>query len=766
MNPFTSSERIPSRLVGAAVCLLVFLAPDEGAADPGRELPRSEMFPPDSCRSEACFLGASEFSRGNYREAARPLENGIWSKNPDMMGPRTYSDMVFLAAVARDRAGDRARAAVHFDQLAKIVDSGRSYYAFRALRAVLRAEASRAELLHRLQLRGALSTPYPGVHRLRLEYHRTLNSELPSPELVRQSLEEGDRDRVCSWLSAALAERDSENAGDESERRAELAQLSYGFCLPPRGAEAYAGQPDEPRNSARLRRAEALYDRVDFEATLEQLQKIDFGSLDRTDWCRGRFRLGRTYDRLDRDERASEAFRSVVNRCERPETVDERVRSLYALGTRALRRGDLKRARRRMKKLLEDYPQRSHADDALLYLGRIARSRGRGERERKLLRRALREYPEGDMVHEFVWESLESEIHSEDWSEFVDGLDRLELPSRDDQYFSQGRLLYFRAVAESELGLSRAALEHFRAAWREYPFSLYGYLSRLALRRRNVDPPDLGGRAARTAPTWFYDVEWNGAEVRRALRLGLPEIAAAMETGRVDRSRSSDPPRVDDGARWRLAYLHHLSGQYVESHNLARRRIAGRPWIQPARGRLTRWRVAFPAPYRGSISEAVSIEGRQRPEARVSPHLPLAIAREESGFDADIQSWAGAVGLLQLMPATARNHDGDLDVEANRETLRNPNVNIRIGVEHLHLLAAKFSDHPVVMAAAYNAGMGAVAGWLPESDGASIALWVEDVPYRQARRYAKRVIGSYAAYQWLAGERSLDPRVGQSPPTR
>jgi soluble lytic murein transglycosylase len=136
--------------------------------------------------------------------------------------------------------------------------------------------------------------------------------------------------------------------------------------------------------------------------------------------------------------------------------------------------------------------------------------------------------------------------------------------------------------------------------------------------------------------------------------------------------------------------------------------------------------------------------------------------REESSFIENVESWAGALGLMQLMPATALDHDADIPGKATPEKLKTAAVNVRVGVDHLYALARRFESHPVVMVAAYNAGGGAASSWLDGDE--DIALWVEDIPYDQTRNYTKRVIGSYAAYQWLSGLRELHTRVGDAPP--
>ena len=120
-----------------------------------------------------------------------------------------------------------------------------------------------------------------------------------------------------------------------------------------------------------------------------------------------------------------------------------------------------------------------------------------------------------------------------------------------------------------------------------------------------------------------------------------------------------------------------------------------------------------------------------------------------SSFIEDIESYAGALGLMQLMPRTALGHDNDIEGDATPDKLKTARVNVRVGVDHLHWLAKRFDGHPVLMVAAYNAGAGATGKWLRRQPNDDIALFVEDIPYLQTRNYTKRVIGSYLAYQWL-----------------
>jgi soluble lytic murein transglycosylase len=136
--------------------------------------------------------------------------------------------------------------------------------------------------------------------------------------------------------------------------------------------------------------------------------------------------------------------------------------------------------------------------------------------------------------------------------------------------------------------------------------------------------------------------------------------------------------------------------------------------------------------------------------------------REESSFIEDIESYAGALGLMQLMPRTALGHDDDIPGDATPDRLKTAEINVRVGADHLFWLAKNFDDHPVLIAAAYNAGSGALRKWIKRYPSDDIALFVEDIPPLQTRDYTKRVIGSYIAYRILNGE-SVDPRIAAPP---
>ena len=133
-----------------------------------------------------------------------------------------------------------------------------------------------------------------------------------------------------------------------------------------------------------------------------------------------------------------------------------------------------------------------------------------------------------------------------------------------------------------------------------------------------------------------------------------------------------------------------------------------------------------------------------------------AFIRKESAFDARAVSRAHAVGLMQLLPRTAaalvdlpgfdaahvRQADGAPD-------LFDPATNIELGAAYLAALSARFGGQLPLVAAAYNAGPGAVAGWLAPSGTVRLDQFVETIPYRETREYVKRLVEGWVRVERL-----------------
>lgn len=161
-------------------------------------------------------------------------------------------------------------------------------------------------------------------------------------------------------------------------------------------------------------------------------------------------------------------------------------------------------------------------------------------------------------------------------------------------------------------------------------------------------------------------------------------------------------------------------------------------------GRLLPFTLGWPRASAAELDAAATAHG-------VPPLLLSALAREESAFDASVVSWAGAVGLCQLMPTTAADEARLLKLPApTPDRLADPAYNASLGAAHLGR-RLRGLGHPFRAIAAYNAGPGAVLKWVP-TDGARlpIDLWVEQIPFEETRNYVKKVTNSWVTYSALA----------------
>ncbi len=133
-------------------------------------------------------------------------------------------------------------------------------------------------------------------------------------------------------------------------------------------------------------------------------------------------------------------------------------------------------------------------------------------------------------------------------------------------------------------------------------------------------------------------------------------------------------------------------------------------------------------------------------------NLPMALlqglAQQESRFTPAVRSSVGAIGLMQLMPATAAELAGKLLSPAE---LEDPARNVELGSRYLSGLLRQWQGEPMLAVASYNAGPGAVQGWRADQLQRAPELWVEAIPYPETRLYVKKVLGNAWSYQQQQG---------------
>jgi len=152
------------------------------------------------------------------------------------------------------------------------------------------------------------------------------------------------------------------------------------------------------------------------------------------------------------------------------------------------------------------------------------------------------------------------------------------------------------------------------------------------------------------------------------------------------------------------------------------------------------YRLCYPRAYWDTVEVTAQRHG-------VDPLFILSVMREESMFDPEARSTAGAIGLMQLMPQTAFRLDSNLQLRINNiSQIRNIKNNIQLGTYYLSTLIKEFGSY-IYALAAYNAGEEKVKKWIQKGTYKSIDEFIEDIPYSETKNYVKRVIVTFFEYK-------------------
>ncbi|MFO0749408.1 MAG: transglycosylase SLT domain-containing protein [Myxococcota bacterium] len=562
-------------------------------------------------------------------------------------------------------------------------------------------------------------------------------------------------------------------AGDAAGAAAARLQLATRFPGDDRGKAALSRlELGQVAAAARVKLGAALLDAGRADATRAVLSGL---SSPKPEACQAWILLGRAWERKKKDEAAADSAFKWYKRaldCEG----DPRGDATFLGGRNRMRHSDAKQGLKLLKQHVAEFPKRSTADDALQM---IANASKRPADVDKGLVKALTRYPGGDMADDIAWDLVSKPIIKRKWKEAKVALDKV-LAATDGQPSSRhaGRYRYWKARALWELGKKDDA----RALWRELvadnAFSWYSLLaySRLAaedapaaeklLREHAPAPASAAAPDAHPRPKLWADDHFRRAvEWARLAGPANPPDGPSPFHAFVDAELAavSEPLRGDDWT-WTSMTVLELAGNYPRAVRLGRlaENAGALGWpadpqaaatnadatkadpakADPAKGAVARaWRLAYPRPFPELVA--------QWAEARkIDPFWIWSIARVESNFDPSAVSWANAIGLMQIIPSTAKFLAKDTTIDPTRDALLRPDVALELGTKYLARLLAKHGLYPLA-SASYNAGGGAVSRWRNDFGDVDLDEFVERIPYREANNYAKSVTQTLARYAWL-----------------
>lgn len=391
---------------------------------------------------------------------------------------------------------------------------------------------------------------------------------------------------------------------------------------------------------------------------------------------------------------------------------------------------------------------------------RRAATSGRGWQQ------VLGRWPADPASWELQWDLAREALLKRRWAAatvLLSALESQQLPSP-----LAARQLFWLGYAQQELGEQEAARRSWSQLLERNPWGYYGWRARvrlgldapLALRSSGSASASAGGNASASAggnasasaglaatseetmppaPPW-QPLRSGNSTLNRLWRLDQP-----LETWeRWRTARSNQPPQqpADLTVEGRLR-----QGVGDDWTGLGQLELASLRWVGAScRASLPLEQALHPLRFGAIFGAAATAE-------RLDPALLLGVAKQESRFTPGVRSPVGAVGLLQLMPATAAELAG---APVSDEQLRQPEVNVPLGARYLNQRLRQWSGNPFLTAASYNAGQGSVGSWLEDPADPSLSLsrepelWVEAIPFPETRLYVKKVLGNVWSYQALA----------------
>jgi soluble lytic murein transglycosylase len=494
-----------------------------------------------------------------------------------------------------------------------------------------------------------------------------------------------------------------------------------------------------------LARGQALRDRFRFEPAQRVFEKVAARARkDEALRCKAGLEAAHAlFDRRER-EQAAKRFDALVRRCKAPEI---KAWGRYYAGSARQRTKDPKGAAAEYEALVREVPQHSLADDALLLEAGAQLDAGDEPGSRKTLERLLAGYPKGDMRGEARFLLAFSARARGDLAEALSQLEHLASEGGGEQAEgTEGRAAYWRGRTLQDLGRIDEAKNAYTDLVRALPLS---YHSQQALARlRELDVIAAAALMAELAAPGPGEQPLRFSMRSELQSTGFRTAIELLRVGEVELAQRElyALGMLGDGADkdtlWLVAATLNEAHAYSEASQLARARLRSFRSTMPQGRARQQWRIAYPHAFSPLIEQAAG-------EASVPPEFVRAIAREESDFKPDAVSPALAYGLIQLIVPTAKLHAKPLGLPSDPDSLKRPEVNLRIGAHFIKELWSRYTPNPAIVPAAYNAGYVAADRWLHERPSEPLDAWIEHIPYRETKRYTRRVLQSYGVYAWL-----------------
>lgn len=452
----------------------------------------------------------------------------------------------------------------------------------------------------------------------------------------------------------------------------------------------------------------------------------------------------------DKERKQAVALFEQADRLVKDDEVRPRIYFGWALALRRLDRDG--EAIALYERLCKEYPEQHLCGEALYEAGRLLQYQEKHAEALSKFAEVVEKHSDSDFVADAVWRSAFSHYLLGQYDAAVPLLERMRSEFgelRDESELTLGlKATYWLGVVHLKAGHRAEARKVLQETIDRGMLTWYGRLA--ASRMADAGwRPDVRMPSGRLTARDLEDLSSLMVPEHPRLEMAglLVRVGFYQEALRELRSQVAIHP-VPDGANRMLAAVHLARGDASWAHWTMKKLVdeAG-----PTEVSLRDWGTAFPLAY-------MELAHRYGAKAGVSPFLVQAIMRQESGFRPTVKSWAGAVGLMQLMPGTANWTSKMFLDNGNFKTrdLLDPEKNVRLGSMYIRIHTAHAKDYVSLALAGYNAGAGALESWFKRYGTRELDAFVESITYQEARGYVRKVMTSYITYSALYGGELLE----------
>ncbi len=411
-------------------------------------------------------------------------------------------------------------------------------------------------------------------------------------------------------------------------------------------------------------------------------------------------------------------------------------RATYRIAQCYQKKGHLKTAVNRLEKFVKNHTWSALVDDALYDIAQIREKQDKSELALDAYARLTETAPKSPYADVAAWRTGWQRFDERRYEESYKAFKGLKENFPGNRY-AMGAHFWMAKIRERQ---KRPALA--RKLYQEVAEARYWYYTARAKAILEITASELEPKAVEDAKLPLC--ETCSHQVTSLMTLRLYEDAIAHLNRHIN-TRAV----LERQCFYNLITCYERLAMYDKARKLTEEALDSPAFANASRADLAKLqRKLYPRYYTNTVEKYAQLYN-------VDPFLIAAMILEESRYNQEIVSWAGAIGLMQIMPATGRELAQSLKIRRFRTAmLKQPDVNIRMGTKYIAYLNSLFDGNPMLVIGAYNGGPGRMKRWVASKNIKDIDEFVEKITIRETRLHIKKVIDSH--YNYVGTYRQTD----------